>query len=150
MRAFSTIKGVTEDIENLKYNTAIAKTRILFNYINKANVKNKEVLEIFVKLISVFTPHLAEELSLMIDNDESIFKSKWPVYNQAKIKEENYEMIVQINGKIRGKMEMDINSSKEVMEEKALELDNVKKHLENKKIIKTIIIEKKLVNIVVK
>ncbi len=145
-----TIKEVTEDIEALKYNTAIAKIRILFNYITKEEIKNKTSLETFAILIAVFTPHLAEELWQMLGHNESIFKTKWPTYNQSLIREEKYEMIVQVNGKIRSKVEMDIDLDEKEMERIAFEQDNVKKNIEKKKIIKVITVKNKLVNIVVK
>ncbi len=144
-----TIKNVTIDIEALKYNTAIAKIRSLYNYIEEKQVKNKMVGEIFIKLIAVFTPHLAEELWSLLKNEYSVFNYGWPEYDEAKIIIEKIEMVVQVNGKVRGRMEVASDISQKEMEAKALEIENVQKHVANKEIKKIIVIENKLVNIVV-
>ena len=145
-----TIKSVTIDVEALKYNTAIAKIRILFNYIESNQVNNKAVAEVFLKLIAIFAPHLAEELWSEIGNEFSIFNEKWPIYDENKIVVAEYEIVVQVNGKIRGKLNMPSDSEQEVVEKEAFQLENVKKHLENKEIVKIIFVKNKLMNIVVR
>ncbi len=145
-----TVKDVTNDVEELKYNTAIAKIRVLFNYIEKEDIKDREVLATCLKLLAIFIPHTAEELWHKLDYQESIFAAQWPKYDETKIVRETFEMVVQVNGKVRGKATVDSNISKEAMEKEALKIDNVQKFIADKEVLKIIIIQNKLVNIVVK
>ena len=101
-------------------------------------------------MISCITPHLGEELWQIFGHDHTLAYEPWPTYDEEKTKDQEYEMVVQVNGKVRGKMMVATDTSKEEMEELAKQLDNVKKFTEGKEIVKTIVVPKKLVNIVVK
>ena len=145
-----TVKKVTEDYEKLGFNTAISQMMIFINAVYKENILPKEYALGFVKLLSPICPHLGEELWSILGNNDTIAYEPWPTYDEEKIKEETFTLVVQVNGKVRGKIETDSNTSKEEMETKALEIDNVKKHLEGLEIVKIVTIPGKLVSIVAK
>ena len=143
------IKKVDEDIENLKYNTAIAELMKLVNlYYDLGSITTKDY-ETLVKLLYPFAPHIAEEINEKLGNT-SLIKSSWPIYDKEKTIDDTYEMVIQVNGKLRGTEQMSTSSSKEEMEAKALENENVKKFTEDKEIVKVIVIPNKLVNVVAK
>ncbi len=146
----ATIKEVTTDIELLKYNTAIAKLRSMFNYLERYKINNRDTLTVFIKMLSVFTPHLAEEIWSLLGNKDSIFNSAWPTYDETKTITTTYELIVQVNGKVRGKVKVPRDLSKNQMEEAALNIDNVKRYIKDNKITNIIIVPNRLVNIVFK
>lgn len=142
------IKKVTEDIDTMKYNTAISELMILSNeYSSLEHITTKDYLTL-LKLLNPFAPHITEELNEKFSKEELAYSS-WPTFDDSKLKYETYEMIIQINGKIRGKEIMRINSSEEEMKEKALSNENVLKNIENKKILKVITIKNKIINIVI-
>lgn len=142
------IKKVSEDIDSMKYNTAISELMILSNeYLNLDNITKKDYVTL-LKLLNPFSPHITEELNEMFSNEELVY-SPWPKFDNSKLKEDTYEMIIQVNGKVRGKEIMSLNSSKEEMEEVAKNNINVSKHIQNKSIIKVIIIKNKIINIVI-
>lgn len=145
-----TIKKVTEDIETMKYNTAVSALMILLNEIEKLEFIGNEELRIFLCLLNPMAPHITEELNRICELGEPIYKSRWPKYDESKIIPDKFEMVVQVNGKVRGKIEADINITKEEMEILAKTIDNVKRYIEGKEIIKVIVIPKKMINIVVK
>ena len=145
-----TVKKVTEDYEKLSFNTAISQMMIFINAVYKESVFPKEYALGFVKLLNPICPHLGEELWSILGNEGSIAYESWPIYDEEKIKEETFTLVVQVNGKVRGKIETDSNTTKEEMETKALEIDNVKKHLEGLEIVKIVTIPGKLVSIVAK
>ena len=145
-----TVKKVTEDYENLSFNTAIAQIMIFINEVYKENKLPLEYAEGFVKILSPICPHLGEELWQMLGNNDTIAYAKWPIYDIEKTKENTYEMVVQVNGKVRGKIEVDSDISKEEMEKLAMNIPNVQAFTDNKEIVKVIVVPKKLVNIVVK
>lgn len=142
------IKKVSEDIDSMKYNTAIAELMTLSNeYSNLDRITKKDYVTL-LKLLNPFSPHITEELNEMFFKEELVY-STWPKFDGSKLKEDTYEMIIQVNGKVRGKETMNLNSSKEEMEEVAKQNVNVIKHINNKKIIKVIIIKNKIVNLVI-
>lgn len=144
-----TIKKVTFDIEDAKYNTAISELMILSNEYSKLeNITSKDYITL-IKLLNPFAPHLTEEVNEMLGYKEIAY-SNWPEYDESKMIDDTYEMIIQINGKIRGKETISTNTSKEEMERIAKENDNVKKYLEDSIIQKVIVIQNKIVNIVIK
>ena len=145
-----TVKKVTEDYENLSFNTAIAQMMIFINEVYKENKLPLEYAEGFVKILSPICPHLGEELWQMLGNNDTIAYAKWPIYDIEKTKENTYEMVVQVNGKVRGKIEVYSDISKEEMEKLAMNIPNVQAFTDNKEIVKVIVVPKKLVNIVVK
>ena len=107
-------------------------------------------MEGFIKLFNPICPHITEELWEKLGHNETISNASWPTYDIEKTKDDSFEMVVQVNGKVRGKINVSMNTSKEEMEKLALEIPNVQNFTEGKEIVKTIVVPKKLVNIVVK
>ena len=146
-----TVKKVTEDYESLNFNTAISQMMIFVNAVYKEGSINYEYAENFLKLLNPIAPHITEELwNTVFNHDDTIAYSSWPTYDENKTIDDTYEMVVQVNGKVRGKIIVSTDTSKEEMENLAKEIDNVKVHIEGKEIIKIITIPKKLVNIVIR
>ena len=145
-----TVKKVTEDYENLSFNTAISQMMIFVNACYKETSLPKEYMEGFIKLFNPICPHLGEELWNRLGHDNTISYEQWPTYDIEKTKDNSFEMVVQVNGKVRGKIEVSMETSKEDMEKLALDIPNVKNFTEGKEIVKIIVVPKKLVNIVVK
>ncbi len=154
----STLKKVTADLsEKFGFNTAIAALMELINEMYKykeLDTRNegiiREGIETIVTILAPFTPHVGEELWTMIGKEGSVFDISWPKYDEAALVQDEVEVIVQVNGKLRAKISMDTNISKEDMEKVALENDKVKVAIEGKNIVKVIAVPKKLINIVVK
>ncbi len=146
-----TVKKVTNDYETLNFNTAISQMMIFINAVYKEDKISREYAEGFIQLLNPVCPHMTEEIwHTYLGHDETIAVSTWPTYEESKTVEDTYEMIVQVNGKVRGKIEVSTSTTKEEMETLAKDIPNVKIHLEDKEIIKVITVPKKLVNIVVK
>ncbi len=145
-----TVKKVTEDFESLNFNTAISQMMIFINAVYKEDTLPVEYAEGFIKLLNPVVPHMTEEIWEKMGHKETIAFEPWPVYDESKLKDDVVTVVVQVNGKVRGKMEVASSISKEEMESKAFAIDNVKQYTENKEIVKVITIPKKLVNIVVK
>ena len=145
-----TVKKVTEDFESLNFNTAISQMMIFINAVYKEDALPVEYAEGFIKLLNPVAPHMTEEIWEKMGHKETIAFESWPVYDESKLKDDVVTVVVQVNGKVRGKMEVASSISKEEMESKAFAIDNVKQYTENKEIVKVITIPKKLVNIVVK
>jgi len=145
-----TIKKVTEDYENLSFNTAIAQMMIFINEVYKESHLPVEYAEGFVKVLSPLCPHFGEELWEKLGHTNTIAYESWPVFDESKIVDDTYELVVQVNGKVRGKIEVSLDITKDEMERLAKEIPNVKAFTEGKEIVKIIIVPKKLVNIVIK
>ena len=146
-----TVKKVTNDYEALNFNTAISQMMIFINAVYKENVFPMEYAIGFIKLLNPIAPHLTEELwNTVLKQDTSLAFATWPIYDEAKTINEMYEMVVSVNGKIRGKANLAIDTSKEDMESVAKELINVKTYIDNKVISKIIVIPNKLVSIITK
>ena len=145
-----TVKKVTEDYETMNFNTAISQMMIFINAVYKEDIFPKSYALNFLKLLNPIAPHITEEIWNILGNDSSIAYEKWPEFLLDKTLEEKYQMVVQVNGKVRGKIEIEVNTSQEEMEALALSIDNVKKFIENKEIVKIITIKSKIVNIVIK
>ena len=145
-----TIKKVTEDYENLRFNTAISQMMIFINECYKERKASKEQLEGFLKLLNPIAPHITEELyNVILKNDESIAYSKWPEVDESKLKEDTITIIVQVNGKIRDKLSVSPQTSKEEVQKIALESEKVKQFLNGSTPKKVIVVPSKLVNIVI-
>ncbi len=145
-----TIKKVTHDIENMKYNTAIAALMIMVNEYEKLDSITKKDLLILIALLNPIAPHITEEINELNNLGKPLCECKWPTYDESKTIDDEYEMVVQVNGKIRGKAIISTSSTKEEMEEIAKTIDNVKKYIDGKEIVKIITIIGKMVNIVIK
>jgi leucyl-tRNA synthetase len=144
-----TIKKVTEDIDNFKFNTAIAQLMILLNEMEKEKPLSTVHCLLFIKLLSPFAPHLSEEIWHQLKNKKSIFKEEWPKYNPKLIKEEKINLIIQINGKVRDQIEVDAEISEQKAKEIALSREKVVKWIKGKGIKKVIFVKERLINIVV-
>ena len=145
-----TVKKVTEDYETLNFNTAISQMMIFINAVYKENELPKEYATGFVKLISPICPHLGEELWSMLGHDDTIAYEEWPKYDEEKTIENTKRIAVQINGKVRATIEVTDKETTDEIKEKALKEENVQKYLEDKEIIKEIVIPNKIVNFVIK
>ena len=145
-----TVKKVSDDFENLGFNTAISQMMIFINAVYKEDIFPKEYAEGFVKLLNPVAPHIGEELWEMLGHNNTIAFEAWPKYDESKIVEDEKEIAVQVNGKVRATIKIAVDESEESIKEKALEEENVKRHTEGKEIVKMIVIKGKIVNIVVK
>ena len=146
-----TVKKVTNDYETLNFNTAISQMMIFINAVYKEEVFPLEYAIGLVKLLNPIVPHITEEIwEIVFKNNKTIANETWPVYDESKIVDETFTMIVQVNGKVRGKIEVDSNTTEEEMKALATTIDNVKLFTDGKEIVKVIVIPKKLVNIVIK
>ena len=145
-----TIKKVGNDIANMKYNTAVSSLMIMLNELEKYDSITCGDLRILVHLLNPIAPHITEEINEINQLGEPLYASAWPIYDEAKTIESTYEMVVQVNGKVRGKIEVDANTSEEDMKTYAMQIENVKVFTDGKEIVKVIVVPKKLVNIVVK
>ena len=145
------IKKVGEDIENIKFNTAIATLMALINDISNVKSINKEELRIFSILLNPFAPHITEEVYEACGLGEGILaEAEWPKYDEAKCVDESVEIVIQVNGKIKSKMNIPIDADKDSVLKLAKADENVKKAINGMNIIKEIVVPKKLVNLVVK
>ena len=146
-----TIKKVGDDIENIKFNTAIAALMALINDISNAKSINKEELRIFSILLNPFAPHVTEEVYQACSLGDGILaEAKWPEYDEAKCVDESVEIVVQVNGKIKAKLNIPVDADRNAMLELAKADEKVQAAIGNMNIIKEIAVPKKLVNFVVK
>lgn len=150
----NTIKNIRADIENFQMNTSIARimeyVNILTKKANEGLIIPKHYLESLTLLLAPFTPHITEEMWEMLGHTPSVHNEKYPEVDETKLEVKTYEMVIQVNGKVRGKERVKTDSTKEEMEEKALNNENAKKFTKDKEIIKVVSVPNKLVNIVVK
>ena len=146
-----TVKKVTNDYETLNFNTAISQMMIFINAVYKEDVFPSEYAKGLVKLLNPIVPHITEEIwEVVFGATETIANESWPTYDESKIVDETFTMVVQVNGKVRGKIEVDASTSDDEMKKLATEIENVKNFTEGKEIVKVVVVPKKLVNIVVK
>jgi len=143
-----TIKKVTEDIENFRFNTAVSSLMILVNELEKQPTLPVVSCKLLTKLLAPFAPHISEELWQKIGGKKSIFEEKWPKYDPKLIKEEIITLIIQTNGRVRDKIEVETNITKEEAEKLTLSREKIKKYIANQKIKKIIFVPQKLINIV--
>ena len=152
----ATVKKVGEDIERLSFNTAIAQMMIFVNEAMKSKTtyglveKPRQVLEPFVKVLSPFAPHIAEELWQKLGHTKSISYEPWPLFDPAKLQEATVEVVLQVNGKIRSKIVVAKEATEDELEKLCLADENVRRYLDSKQIVKKVIVKNKLVNLVVK
>ena len=148
----NSIKSIRTDIEKFQFNTSMSKIMEYSNILVKYETSGipKYYIEQLLLILAPFAPHITEELWERIGNSYSIHNESYPMYDEKYLIEEEKEIAVQVNGKLRGTVMININDSEDVMKEKAIECENVKRHIEGKEIVKVIIIKGKIVNIVVK
>ena len=145
-----TVKKVTDDIEGIRFNTAISQMMVFINDCYKAEVIPTEYAEGFVKLLAPIAPHVAEELWSILGHEGGISYTEWPTYDESKLVDDEVEVVVQVLGKVRAKVMVAKDASKEEQEAAALADEKVQEFIAGKTIVKVIVIPGKLVNIVVK
>ncbi|PWA08259.1 leucine--tRNA ligase [Pueribacillus theae] len=143
-----TVKKVTEDYEALHFNVAISQLMVFINEANKQEVLPKGYMEAFVKMLSPVAPHISEELWEKLGHANTIAYETWPTYDETKLVKDEVEIVVQVNGKIKAKLNIPASAAKEEMEEIAKADETIQKQLEGKTIRKVIAVPGKLVNIV--
>ncbi|MBS6067558.1 MAG: leucine--tRNA ligase [Limosilactobacillus fermentum] len=145
-----TVKKVTDDFERMHFNTAISQLMVFVNEAYKADVLPVEYMEGFVKMIAPLMPHLAEELLSQFNESETITYQPWPTYDEKALVEDEVEMIVQVNGKVRAKIKMAKDADNKDVEDAALANEHVHSFVDGKDVKKVIVIPNRIVNIVVK
>ncbi|AOH56779.1 leucine--tRNA ligase [Peribacillus muralis] len=143
-----TVKKVTENYEELKFNTAISQLMVFINDAYKADSLPNVYVEGFVKLLAPVAPHIAEELWSKLGHSESITYGTWPAFDEAKLVDNEVEIVIQINGKVKTKLMVPTDTTKEKLEEIAMGDDSIKEQIDGKTIRKVIAVPGKLVNIV--
>ena len=146
----TTIKKVTEDTESMSFNTAIARMMEFTNFFTRAKSRPKEAMQSFLVLLNPYAPHLAEELWQILGGDESISKQPWPQWEAEALVESSIEVPVQLNGKVKAKIRVAPDVSKDDLQKAALDDPKVQSLLEGKTIVKQIVVPGRLVNLVVK
>lgn len=145
-----TVKKVTEDFDALHFNTAISQMMVFVNEAHKVDTMPKAYAEGLVQLLAPIAPHMMEELWSKFGHNDSISYAKWPTYDESKLVSDTVEIIVQVNGKLRDKLEVATDTDKAKLEELARNDEKVQKFIDGKNIVKVIVIPNKIVNIVVK
>ncbi len=143
------IKKVTYDLSHIAYNTAVSTLMILLNKYEECESITKKDYILLLKLLNPIAPHITEELNESL-GEKPICESSWPEYDEAKTVLEEKEIGVQVNGKLRGSINVHVNDSDDLIKEKALSNENVIRHIDGKEIVKIIVIKGRIVNIVVK
>ena len=145
-----TVKKVTNDYENMYFNTAISQMMIFVNAATKEDTIPQEYAEGFVKLLSPVAPHISEEIWSRLGHNDTITYETWPTYDEAKLVEDTVEIPVQINGKVRATVEIPVESTEEEVKNIVHENANIQTQLEGKNVVKEIYVKNKIYNIVVK
>ena len=145
----ATVKKVTNDIETLNLNTAISQMMIFINECYKAETIYREYAEGFIKMFSTFAPHLGEELWAMNHPNTTIAYTPWPTHDESKLIEDEIDVVVQVNGKLRGKFTCAKDASEDFIKQEAIAIPSVQAQIDGKEIKKVIVIRGKVVNIVV-
>lgn len=153
-----TIKSVTEDAEKFQFNTAIARIMELVNALYKydadVEIKNtrlyEETVADLIRLLAPFAPHFAEEMWEKIGYGYSVFNQKWPKYDEKALVKDAIEIAVQVNGKVRGRLEISPDASEKEIQDTALSAESIKQYIDGKEIVKVVVVKGRLVNIVVK
>ncbi|ASV68606.1 leucine--tRNA ligase [Cytobacillus sp. FSL W7-1323] len=143
-----TVKKVTEDFEGLRFNTAISQMMVFVNEAYKADILPKAYAEGFVKMLAPIAPHIAEELWEILGHTGTISYEAWPAYDEAKMTDDEVEIVIQINGKVKAKLMVPVDAQKDVLEQIAMEDDKIKEQIDGKTVRKVIAVPGKLVNIV--
>jgi leucyl-tRNA synthetase len=146
------VKEITLDIEDedMKFNTCVSEMMIFVNEISKYEVIPKSVMEKFVKVLSPFAPHLADELWNMFGHQGTVAYEPWPEYDESKLVKQKVTVVGQVNGKVRTRLEVESGTDEETLKKLMMKDEKIKKHTEGKQIVKEIVVKNKLVNIVVK
>ena len=145
-----TVKKVTEDTATLNFNTAISQMMIFINEVSKLPQIPKVMWSDFVKILSPYAPHLGEELWQKLGNNGTIAYVQWPSFNEDFTKDDSKTIVVMINGKLRDKFEVSAGTAKDELEKLAYATEGARKYMDGKTVVKTVVVQDKLVNIVVK
>ncbi len=145
-----TIKSVTGDLENMKFNTAISRLMELVNHLNLKETVDSITKRTLILLLAPLAPHIAEELWQMAGNQRSVFRENWPQYNPELGESEKMKIALQVNGKLRGEIEVEKNISKPELTAMAKQHRNMAEHLKGKEILREVIVPGRLVNFVVR
>ena len=146
----NTIKCINEDIERFQFNTCMARIMEYTNALSKLDKIPRFYIEQLLLILAPFAPHISEELWSQIGNEYSIHNKSYPEFDESKLIEDEFELVIQVQGKIRGRKTLKLDISDEEIIEEAKTIENVQKYLEGKEIVKTIVIKNKLVNFIVK
>jgi len=144
-----TIKKVTQDVEEFSFNTAISQMMIFVNECSRYDKLPKDAIEKFLILLAPFAPHITEEIWQSLGNEKSIFEAEWSGYDEELTKDDEIELVVQVNGKVRDKIKVSAEISEDEAREEALKSEKVQKYIEGKEIKKAIYVKGKLLSIVV-
>ncbi len=145
-----TIQGVTQDLERMSFNTAIAKMMEFTNYFLKCDVRPRAAMEKLVLLVSPLAPHMAEELWQLLGHEKTLAYEPWPVFDPAAIREDNVEIPVQINGKLRARVTVPLGATKEATEEAARADARIADLLSGQTVVKVVVVPGRMVNFVTK
>jgi leucyl-tRNA synthetase len=146
----ATAKKVGEDIEALRFNTAIAQMMIFVNEVTRSELRPRQLLEPFLLLLAPFAPHIAEELWEKLGHRESLAREPWPSYDPARLQQSTVEIVLQVNGKLRGKIDVAVGMEGAELEKLALADPAVRKYTDGKTVARVIVVKGKLVNVVVR
>jgi leucyl-tRNA synthetase len=144
-----TIKKVSEDIENMRFNTAISSMMILATEMEKENIIEKDDFEKFLQILAPFAPHIAEEVWFSLRGKKSIHLSEWPIWDENLIKDKEIKIAVQINGKVRAEIMIDIEDNEDQVKKKVLADNTVFKYMAGKSEKKIIYVKNRLINIII-
>ncbi len=144
-----TIKKVSEDIEEMRFNTAVSSIMILLNEFEKEKSISKEYYQIIIQLVAPFAPHFTEEIWERMKNKGSVHESEWPKFDPNRLVESNVTVFIQINGKTRGEVKVKRDTPDDELKNTALNMEEIQKWIDGKEVKKVIFVKNKLVNIVV-
>ena len=144
-----TIAKVSQDIEELHFNTAISALMVFFNEISKVQAISQDTFETFLKLLHPFAPHLTEEIWQTSGHSDFLLREAWPKADKTILAQEMVEIAVQINGKVRDRIKIAPKASKEEIEKTAMASDKIQKYLETSEIKKVIVVPGRIINIIV-
>jgi leucyl-tRNA synthetase len=145
-----TIKAVTNDIEKLSFNTAISRMMEFVNAIGQNEVRPRSVIEPFVLLLSPFAPHIAEEMWEILGHGKTLAYESWPTHDEKYLVEDEVEIPVQVNGKLKAKIKVPAKADKDTIQAAAEADGAIKGQLEGKNVVKVIVVPGRMVNFVVK
>ena len=144
-----TIRKVTEDIEGLRFNTAIAQLMVFVNEMTPRERRPRAILEPFVLLLAPFAPHLCEELWRRLGHDQSLACAPWPAWDEGLVLEQTVTLAVQVNGKLRATLELPRDTAQAAAQQAALGDERIRRHLDGGVVRKVIFVPNKLLNLVV-
>ena len=144
------IKKVTEDLDGLRFNTSVSQLMILVNHLLTLKKLDKNVIETFLTILNPFAPHISEELYNMLGNEDTIVDLDWPIWDNSLVSSEVVTLVIQFNGKRRGEIEIEKDLNKETIIKIIRDKNSFNKYFIDKKIIKEIYVDNRLINFVVK